>query len=110
MSWLQNIYNKWFECYLSSKEFFVSDNDIFSEAGTLNCGVPQGFIMGPLLFLIYIKNLPQSLSESGSCLYVDNKCIFYQDKDIAKLKMFYLKSSQYVVSFSVITSFQFWVR
>ena len=37
---------------------------------------------GSLLFLIYINDLPQSLSELGSYFYADDMCIFYQDKDI----------------------------
>ena len=42
--------------------------------------------MGPLLFLIYINDLPQSLSESGPYLYVDDTCVFYQDKNIHKIE------------------------
>ena len=60
---------KWFESYVSSRKFCVSVDDIFSKVGTLNCGVPQGFILGPLLFLLYINNFPQSLS------------VFYQEKE-----------------------------
>ena len=41
---------------------------------------------GSLLFLIYINDLPQSLSELGSYFYADDMCIFYQDKDIQKIE------------------------
>ena len=64
--------------------FYLSG--IFSEAGILNCGVSQGFILGPLLFLAYIKDLHQSLSESGSYFYVDDTLVFYQDKDNNKIR------------------------
>ena len=76
---------KWIESYLSTRKFFASMNDTFSEAGILNCGIPQVFIIGPILFLIFINDLLQS-SESGSYIYADDTCIFSQDKDIHKIE------------------------
>ena len=71
--------------YLPRRKLFVSVDDFFSQARILKCEVPQGSILGPLLFLIY-NDLPQSLSESGFYLYADDTCIFYQDKFIHKIE------------------------
>ena len=76
---------KWFESYLSNRKLLVCI-DVFSEAGTLKYGVPQGSILGPLLFLLYVNDLPQSLSDAGSYLYADNTCIFYQREDVKKIE------------------------
>ena len=48
---------KWFESYLSNRKFLVCIDNVFSEAGTLKYGVPQGFILRPLLFLLYVNDL-----------------------------------------------------
>ena len=77
---------KWVESYLSNRKFLVCIDNIFSEAGTLKYGVPQGSILGPLLFLLYVNDLPQSLSDVGSYLYGDDTCIFYQHEDIRKIE------------------------
>ena len=43
---------KCFQSYLSNKKFFVALENVFSDAGLINCGVPEGSIFGPFLFLI----------------------------------------------------------
>ena len=56
---------KWFESYLSNRKFLVCIA-VFSEAGTLKYGVPQGSILRQLLSLLYVNDLPKSLSDAGS--------------------------------------------
>ena len=68
------------------QKVFVTLENVFSDAGFLSCGVPQGSILGPLLFLIYITDLPQTLKKTESYLYADNTCIFYQDEDVEKIE------------------------
>ena len=58
----------------------------FSEGGTLKYGVPQGSILGSLLFLSHANDFPQSLLDAGFCLYADDTCIFYQNEDVQKFE------------------------
>ena len=56
---------------LSLKQKIFGCIDVFSEARTLTYGFPQSSVVGPLLFLLYENDLPQSLTDAGSHLYAD---------------------------------------
>ena len=77
---------KWFHSYLTNRAIFVSLGTVFSEAGTINCGVPQGSMLGPLLFLLYINDIPQALSNTNTFLYANDKSIFCQPKDVMEIE------------------------
>ena len=72
--------------YLDKRVFFVSLENFFSEKGQLDYGVPQGSILGPLLFLIYINDIPQALSKCDVYLYADDTSLLFMDKDIEKIE------------------------
>ena len=61
----------WFKSYLSERKFKININTIYSSPSNLICGTPQGSILGPLLFLLYVNDLPQAV-VSDSLLYADD--------------------------------------
>ena len=71
----------WFKSYLSNRKFIVNLKSTFSEPGHLLCGVPQGSILGPLLFLLYINDMPQAVN-CELLLYADDTCLIFQHKDV----------------------------
>ncbi len=53
----------WFRSYLSNRHHFVSIDGTKSALLPVRSGVPQGSILGPILFLVYINNLPEQLNR-----------------------------------------------
>ena len=76
---------QWFRSYLSEQIFLVNIESKLSDFGKISCGVPQGSILGPLLFLIYVNDMPQAV-ESTLLLYADDSCILYQHKEVDEIE------------------------
>ena len=70
----------WFNSYLTNRSFIVNVGKEYSSPGKLSCGVPQGSILGPLLFLLYVNDMPQAVN-SELLLYADDTCLIYTAKD-----------------------------
>ena len=62
----------WFKSYLTNRTQRSPVNGCLSDLTTVKCGVPQETILGPLLFLIYIDDLPNCLSFSKPRMYADD--------------------------------------
>ena len=75
----------WFKYYLSNRTFIVDINDKSSTPVKVKCGVSQGSILGPLLFLLYVNSVPQAV-DSILLLYADDSCLLYQHKDIKTIE------------------------
>ena len=68
----------------------VETENKLSDFGKISCGVPQGSILGPLLVLIYVSDMPEAV-KSNLLLYADDSCVMYQYKDIAKIEKILMK-------------------
>ncbi|NQX84229.1 MAG: reverse transcriptase family protein, partial [Mycoplasmataceae bacterium] len=81
---IQGCENTWFQNYLSGRTQFVDINGVASNPLDISCGVPQGSILGPILFLIYINDLP-NVVEFLTLLFADDTTFQYTHSDIKTL-------------------------
>ena len=79
---MSDTYVNRFSSYLLNRTQRVSVNNVFSEHRYICCGVPQGSILGPLLFLMFINDLPVYTNDVTTDLYADDTTLF----DINSLK------------------------
>ena len=78
---------KWFSSYLSGQIQRCNVSGKLSSACTLSCGMPQGSILGPLLFLIYINDLPNSLQGAIPRMFADDTNLTLSAKTLTELKL-----------------------
>ena len=71
----------WFTSYLSNRWQFVTYNGVKSNLNNVKCGVPQGSILGPLLFLLYINDLAFACKRSFPVLFADDSKLFLSSKN-----------------------------
>ena len=76
---------QWFKSYLSCRKQFVQYNGYNSSSLDITCGVPQGSILGPLLFLVYINDLCNVSKVLELILFADDTNTFYSHTDASYL-------------------------
>ena len=78
--------NDWFRSYLSNRKQFVRIEEADSITASVNIGVPQGSVLGPLLFLLYINDLHLCIKHSKTRYFADDTCLLLVGKSLKQLK------------------------
>ena len=73
---IRGLANRWFQSYLQDREQYVNFKNVLSSKSKIITGVPQGSILGPLLFLLYINDICKSSELLRFILYADDTNIF----------------------------------
>ena len=78
--------NQWFHSYLTDRRQYVRVNGKNSGFKQIFYGVPQGSVLGPHLFIIYINDLPNALIHSESTLFADDTCLLFSSSSLKKIE------------------------
>ena len=76
----------WFKSYLSDRAFKVNMKNHFSDLSKINCDAPQGSILGPLLFLLYVNDILEAV-HSDLLLYGDDSGLTFQQNIFIQLNI-----------------------
>jgi hypothetical protein len=87
MAWygIQNTEHQWFKSYLNDRFQICTIFNNISEPQRITCGVPQGSILGPLMFLLYVNDMPTCFNKCFVNLYADDTAFYVADVDVTRV-------------------------
>ena len=88
--------HKWFSSYLDNRKQYCRVNGTTSSIENIDIGVPQGSCLGPLLFLLYINDLPFALKRAKATMYTDYTAISYSSDKSEELDLVINEELSYI--------------
>ena len=82
---IDGLQHQWLSSYFDNRSQFCRVNGVSSDPAKINIGVPQGSCLGPLLFLIYINDLPYALKRAKAAMYADDIAISFSSDKIEEI-------------------------
>ena len=81
----RGLLNDWFSSCLKNRTQTTQEGHHISDKAVIGCGVPQGSILGPLLFLLYVNDIHRCSNKFRFYLLADDTNILYADKNLKDL-------------------------
>ena len=83
---IRGIPGKWFKSYLEHRTQYVKIESVKSGYENITCGIPKGSTLGPLLFLLYVNDLPNCTSKLSVRSFADDTNLFFTDNCLQHLE------------------------
>ena len=80
---IRGVVHQWFKSYLTGRNQFTALGGFCSEAALVSIGVPQGSVLGPLLFLLCINDIYNVIPNAKVKLFADDTNLFLYNKNLA---------------------------
>jgi hypothetical protein len=80
---VHNVELQWFKSYLSDRSQFVTYNNKSSNYCNLTLGVPQGSTLGPMLFMLFVNDLPMYINNGRCAMYADDTVVYVSSDTVA---------------------------
>jgi len=84
---LRGTVNLWFQSYLHSRSQYTVVDNVSSSKRAISCGVPQGSILGPILFLLYINDLSSISQSLHAIMFADDSNFFVTGDSLDELEI-----------------------
>jgi hypothetical protein len=78
---------QWFQSYLNNRSQRVFFNNVMSDSVDISIGVPQGSTLGPLLFMVFVNDLPLYINKGRCTMYADDTMLYINDENIADVTL-----------------------
>ena len=84
---IRGVANSWFKSYLSNRTQKTYVNGVYSSSKSVPVGVPQGSVLGPVLFLIYVNDIKHVLAHNQLRLFADDTNVFISGNNINAMQV-----------------------
>ena len=94
---IRGIMYNWIKNYLTDRKQFTVVDNVSSDVGNITCGVPQGSVLGPLLFLIYVNDIGTAVPNNKLKLFADDTNLFVYGSSFSNIEIetnLYLKQME----------------
>ena len=84
---IRGVMYDWVKNYLTDRKQFTFVNNVSSDVGIVSCGVPQGSVLGPLLFLIYVNDISNAVPNDKLKLFADDTNLFVYGSSLSNIEV-----------------------